>query len=179
MRRVTMMLSAFALLTALALPSWAQMKELPTTTETISGTIETIDQTKRAMNIKTADGKIVAVNVPESVKRFSELKVGDKLKATYNNNVIVRMDGLTLRRGTEALRASSATEGGKSTPQHRAASRTSSIQPRTMASRAADPRMSPTVMRSRHDSAQNGAFQTSFLHSTVRMSGLISHGISA
>ena len=43
------------------------------------------------MNIKTADGKIVAVNVPESVKRFSELKVGDKLKATYNNNVIVRM----------------------------------------------------------------------------------------
>jgi hypothetical protein len=91
MRRVTMMLSAFALLTALALPSWAQVKELPTTTETISGTIETIDQTKRAMNIKTADGKIVAVTVPESVKRFSELKVGDKLKATYNNNVIVRM----------------------------------------------------------------------------------------
>ena len=91
MRRVTMMLSAFALVTALALPSWAQVKQLPTTTETISGTIETIDKTKRAMNIKTADGKIVAVNVPESVKRFSELKVGDKLKATYNNNVIVRM----------------------------------------------------------------------------------------
>ena len=91
MRRVTMMLSAFALVTALALPSWAQVKELPTTTETISGTIETIDQTKRTMNIKTADGKLVAVNVPESVKRFSELKVGDKLKATYNNNVIVRM----------------------------------------------------------------------------------------
>ena len=32
------------------------------------------------MNIKTADGKFVAVNVPESVKRFSELKVGDKLQ---------------------------------------------------------------------------------------------------
>jgi len=91
MRRVTMIVSMFALVTALALPSWAQVKQLPTTTETISGTIETIDQTKRAMNIKTADGKIVAVNVPESVKRFSELKVGDKLKATYNNNVIVRM----------------------------------------------------------------------------------------
>ena len=43
------------------------------------------------MNIKTADGKFVAVNVPESVKRFSELKVGDKVKATYNNNVIVRV----------------------------------------------------------------------------------------
>ena len=43
------------------------------------------------MNIKTADGKFVAVSVPESVKRFSELKVGDKVKATYNNNVIVRV----------------------------------------------------------------------------------------
>jgi hypothetical protein len=91
MRRVTMMLSAFALLTALALPSWAQMKELPTTTETISGTIETIDKGKRAMNIKTADGKFVAVSVPASVIRFDQLKVGDKVKATYNNNVIVRM----------------------------------------------------------------------------------------
>ena len=85
------MLSVFALVWALALPSWAQVKELPTQTITIAGTIETIDQSKRAMNIKTADGKFVAVNVPESVKRFSELKVGDKIKATYNNNVIVRL----------------------------------------------------------------------------------------
>ena len=30
-------------------------------------------------------------DVPESVKRFSELKVGDKVKATYNNNVVVRL----------------------------------------------------------------------------------------
>jgi len=86
-----MMLSAFALVTALALPSWAQVKELPTTTETISGTIETIDKDKRAMNIKTADGRFVAVNAPESVIRFDQLKVGDKVKATYNNNVIVRL----------------------------------------------------------------------------------------
>jgi uncharacterized OB-fold protein len=43
------------------------------------------------MNIKTDDGKFVAVNVPESVRRFNELKVGDKVKATYNNNVLVRL----------------------------------------------------------------------------------------
>ena len=85
------MLSAFAVVCALALPAWAQVRELPTQTITIAGTIETIDKAKRAMNIKTADGKFVAVNVPESVKRFDELKVGDKIKATYNNNVIVRL----------------------------------------------------------------------------------------
>ena len=85
------MLSAFAVICALALPGWAQVRELPTQTITIAGTIETIDKGKRAMNIKTADGKFVAVNVPETVKRFDELKVGDKIKATYNNNVIVRL----------------------------------------------------------------------------------------
>ena len=91
MKRGTTMLAAFAVVWVLALPSWAQVKQLPTQTITIAGTIETIDQGKRAMNIKTADGKFVAVSVPESVKRFSELKVGDKIKATYNNNVIVRV----------------------------------------------------------------------------------------
>jgi hypothetical protein len=91
MKRGTTMLSVFAVVWALALPSWAQVRELPTQTITIAGTIETIDQSKRAMNIKTADGKFVAVNVPESVKRFAEFKVGDKIKATYNNNVIVRL----------------------------------------------------------------------------------------
>jgi len=86
-----MVLSTFAVVLALALPAWAQSKQLPTQTMTVEGTIETIDQSKRAMNIKTADGKMVAVNVPPSVKRFPELKVGDKIKATYNNNVMVRL----------------------------------------------------------------------------------------
>ena len=91
MKRGTTMLTAFAVVLAFALPSWAQVRELPTQTTTVAGTIETIDQSKRAMNIKTADGRFVAVNVPESVQRFYELKVGDKLQATYNNNVIVRL----------------------------------------------------------------------------------------
>ena len=43
------------------------------------------------MNVKTADGKFVAVDVPASAKRFDELKVGDKVKVTYNNNVFVRL----------------------------------------------------------------------------------------
>jgi len=91
MKRGTRILGVFAVVSALALPSWAQVRELPTQTITIAGTIETIDQSRRAMNIKTADGKLVAVNVPESVKRFPEFKVGDKIKATYNNNVMVRL----------------------------------------------------------------------------------------
>ena len=91
MKRVTTMLSAFAVVLALALPSWAQVKELPKQTVTVTGTVETIDKSRRAVNIKTADGKFVALDVPASAKRFDELKVGDKVKATYNNNVNVRL----------------------------------------------------------------------------------------
>ena len=90
MKRATI-LTTSALVVAVALPCWAQVRELPVDTTTISGTIETIDQGKRAMNIKTADGSFVAVDVPQSVQRFHEFKVGDMVRATYNNNVMVRV----------------------------------------------------------------------------------------
>ena len=91
MNRVATILSAFAVILALPLPSWAQVKELPKDTVSVTGTVETIDKSRRAVNIKTADGKFVAVDVPAAAKRFDELKVGDKVKATYNNNVFVRL----------------------------------------------------------------------------------------
>jgi uncharacterized OB-fold protein len=89
--RGTTLLTTSVLVFAIAFPCLAQVKDLPTQTTTISGTIETIDQGKRAMNIKTADSKFIAVTVPENVERFSQFKVGDKVNATYNNNVIVRV----------------------------------------------------------------------------------------
>jgi hypothetical protein len=91
MKLRTTMLTTFALVLPLALPSWAQVRELPTQTRTISGTIETIDQSKRAMNIKTADGEFVSVTAPPSVTRFNQLKVGNHVTATYNNNVMARL----------------------------------------------------------------------------------------
>ncbi len=91
MKRAMTMLSAFAVGLTFALPSWAQVRELPKQTVTVAGTVETIDTSRRAVNIKTADGKFVAVDVPASAKRFDELKVGSKVKVTYNNNVLVRL----------------------------------------------------------------------------------------
>ena len=90
MKRITSILSASGLVLALSLPSWAQTA-LPTHTVTLAGTVETIDHGKRIVNIKTADGKFQAVDVPPSAKRFDELKVGDKVSVTYNNNVAVKL----------------------------------------------------------------------------------------
>jgi len=92
MTRIATILSALAVVTlSFALPSWAQTKELPKQTITVAGTVETIDKNQHLLQIKTADGKFVALDVPPSAKRFDELKVGDKVKATYNNNVLVRL----------------------------------------------------------------------------------------
>ena len=84
--------SASGLVLALSLPSWAQeVKQLPTQTVTLSGTVATIDHEKRMVNIKKADGSFETVDVPASAKRFDELKVGDKVSVTYNNNVSARL----------------------------------------------------------------------------------------
>jgi uncharacterized OB-fold protein len=91
MKRVIMMLSASGFVLALAMASWAQVKVLPTHTVTIAGTVEKIDYPKRVVTIKKTTGESVTIDVPEGAKRFDELKVGDKVKATYNNNVTVRL----------------------------------------------------------------------------------------
>jgi hypothetical protein len=92
MRRVNTILSVSGLVLALSLPAWAQeVKQLPTQTVTISGTVATIDHAKRIVNIKTSDGKFETVDVPAGAKRFDELKVGDKVSLTYNNNVSARL----------------------------------------------------------------------------------------
>ena len=83
---------ASGLVLALSMPSWAQeTKQLPPHKVTVAGTIETIDSSRRLVNLKTAAGKSDTIYVPKSVERFDQLKVGDKLTATYNDNVSVRL----------------------------------------------------------------------------------------
>ena len=91
MKRIMTILSAAGLVLALAMPGWAQVKQLPSQTVTAEGTIATIDHAKRIVNLKTPTGEFVALTVPEGAERFDELKVGDKVKATYNNHVMVRL----------------------------------------------------------------------------------------
>ena len=91
MNRGNVILSAVGLVLALSVPSWAQVRTLPTQTVTLSGTVETIDHQKRVVNIKTPDGKSQTVDVPPAAKRFDELKVGDKVSITYNNTVSARL----------------------------------------------------------------------------------------
>jgi hypothetical protein len=91
-KRINAILGASGLVLALSLPSWAQeVRQLPTQTVTLSGTVATIDHAKRMVNIKKADGSFETVDVPAGATRFDELKVGDKVSITFNNNVSARL----------------------------------------------------------------------------------------
>jgi hypothetical protein len=76
----------------------------------MAGTVETIDDANRMVTIRTDAGDLVTVKVPGFATRFNELKVGDKVKATSHNTVIVILKPpgeppgdtcLTLRAGGE------------------------------------------------------------------------------
>jgi hypothetical protein len=92
MKPANAILTATGLVLALSWPGWAQeVRQLPTQTVTVSGTVATIDHEKRTVNIKKADGSFETVDVPPGAQRFDELKVGDKVSVTYNNNVSARL----------------------------------------------------------------------------------------
>ena len=76
MKRGTTILSAFALVLAVALPGWAQVKVLPKQTVTVAGTVETIDKSRHALNIKTADRQFDRPRRAPSAKRFDVHQVG-------------------------------------------------------------------------------------------------------
>ena len=92
MKRLIAVFPLVVLALALAAGGTAQIKEIPGDMVTVSGTVEAIDHTGRVLTLKSdKDGDFVTVDVPESAKRFDEIKVGDKVTARYYDNVTVRL----------------------------------------------------------------------------------------
>ena len=68
----------------------AQTKTLTGETQTISATVEAINVSTRTLTMKGPKGNFMDIVVPETVKRFSEIKVGDTLTARYYENLVIR-----------------------------------------------------------------------------------------
>jgi hypothetical protein len=80
---------------AMGMLSWpgaalAQIKEVPGERVTQTGTVEAIDHQSRTLTLRQPAGTFVTVDVPTDVTRFDSIKVGDKVTATYYDNVVVR-----------------------------------------------------------------------------------------
>ena len=85
-----MIVLAAAMLT-LTVSLGAQSKTVQGKEVTATATIEGIEQGTRQLYVKKADGTSDVVYVPEAIKRFSSLKVGQKITVRYYENVVLRM----------------------------------------------------------------------------------------
>ena len=87
----TITCNVVALLAASAVSVGAQTKVIPGEMKTVTATVEAIEQSTRQVTVKKPDGTNVSFYVPESMKRFNQLKVGDKINARYYDNVVVQL----------------------------------------------------------------------------------------
>ena len=87
-------------------PIRAQSRTLPGETTVVTGTVEKIDVTARMLTIKT-ETEYEEISVPERVKNFSRVTVGDRLTLRYYDNVVLILkkpgDAAAVDRRTEAV----------------------------------------------------------------------------
>src|SRR5262245_6250133 len=83
--------SVAVLLTATAVSVGAQTTVIPGEMKSVTATVEAIEQSTRQVTVKKPDGTNVSFYVPDTMKRFSQLKVGDKINAKYYDNVVVQL----------------------------------------------------------------------------------------
>src|SRR5260221_5646327 len=60
-------------------------------TQTVTATVEAIDQARREITLKKDDGTYEVLGVPKSITRFSSIKVGDTIKVRYYENIVFRL----------------------------------------------------------------------------------------
>ena len=91
MKRSVVGLIAAAVLVPMAQLAMAQAKTVTSEMRTETGIIEAIEVGSRTITLKKPDGTFVTTVAGPEIKRFEELKVGDKVNARYYENVVVRL----------------------------------------------------------------------------------------
>ena len=109
----------------------AQTKTLTGPKQTVTGTIEAIETSSRQIYLKKPDGNIEVVYVPQEVKRFESLKIGDRITARYYENVVLRVQPPGSKPVDDASRAvTPAGTGGTAARQRTITATISAIDPK-------------------------------------------------
>jgi hypothetical protein len=74
----------------MARTAMAQAKAVTSEMRTETATVEVIEAASRTLTLKKPDGTMVNTVAGPEVKRFDEIKVGDKVTARYHENVVLR-----------------------------------------------------------------------------------------
>jgi hypothetical protein len=91
MKRFVVGIIAAVVLVSMARTAMAQAKTIQSEMRVETGIIEAIDASTRAVTLRKPDGIVVTTVAGPEVKRFAELKVGDKVTARFYENVVIRL----------------------------------------------------------------------------------------
>jgi len=69
-------------------PTERRDPRLKTTQVTLKAKVESIDLQKRIVVLRNEAGNLVTLKVPESATRFSEIKIGDMVTASYGTHLL-------------------------------------------------------------------------------------------
>ncbi len=84
-------LTVAAALLALPVLALAQQPVVETSEVVVKGTIQALTPATREVTVKTDDGEVRTFAVKPDVKRFGELKVGDRLTARYHEALVMEV----------------------------------------------------------------------------------------
>ena len=87
-------LVSIAVLTLVASSAAAQVQGTVLQEITLRGTVEAIDQPARTVRIRGAQGNVVTLDVPASVTRFDQIRIGDQVTIAYYDRVTIRLKPL-------------------------------------------------------------------------------------
>ncbi len=91
MKRFVVRIMAAVVLMAMAQTVMAQSRTVSSETRTETATVEAIEASTRTITLKKSDGTFVTTWAGPEIKRFEEIKIGDKVNARYYENVVVRL----------------------------------------------------------------------------------------
>jgi Cu/Ag efflux protein CusF len=91
MKRLVVVIAVAAFLALMARHSMAQSKTIAGETTVVTATVEAIEASTRTLTLKKPDGTYVTAIAPPEMKRFPELKIGDRISARYYENMVIRL----------------------------------------------------------------------------------------
>jgi hypothetical protein len=91
LRKISGLAAAAAMVVGTFAPLAAQTKTVTGEQSTITASVEAIDHGNRTVTLKGPKGNYVTIAVPPDVQRFDSIKVGDKLTATYYENLVLAL----------------------------------------------------------------------------------------
>lgn len=91
MKRLIVGTLSVAVLIAIPRITTAQTKTISSEMRVETGVVEAIEASSRKVTLRKPDGTMVTTVAGPEIKRFNEVKVGDKITARYYETIVVRL----------------------------------------------------------------------------------------